>query len=42
MNTLNEAVFVANVTDEVGAVLTDPTTETNELYILPKGNLIYH
>ena len=36
---ISEAVFVTNVTNEVGAILTDPTTETTELYILPTGTL---
>ena len=36
---LSDPVLVTSeMSDDVGAILVDPATETDEIYILPKGN----
>ena len=34
---ISAPVFIKTMDDDVGAILTDPSTDTTEVYVLPKG-----
>ena len=37
MKNLSAPVFIKTMDDDIGSVLTDPGTDTTEIYVLPKG-----